>query len=91
MKNQGHILLTLLETEGLRLQGVLFKLTLREEAVEELMQDLFLNLYQSDGFAGVCDPVAYTYRLFITPNLKLTPFWFTNPIERFKFSKGSNS
>jgi RNA polymerase sigma factor (sigma-70 family) len=62
VKNQGYILLTLLETEGPRLQGVLFKLTLREEAVEELMQDLFLNLYQSDGFAGASDPVAYAYR-----------------------------
>jgi hypothetical protein len=35
-------------------------------------------------------PRTSEYRLLIAPNLKLAPFWFTNPVERFKFSKGQN-
>ncbi len=55
-------LLAILETQGPRLHGLLLKLTLSQDAAEELMQDLFLNLCRSDGFARADNSAAYVYR-----------------------------
>jgi len=55
-------LLHMLDTEGPRLQAILFKLTFCEDAVEELTQELFLNLYRSEGYARAKDPLAYACR-----------------------------
>jgi len=55
-------LLHMLDTEGPRLQAILFKLTFSEDAVDELMQELFLNLHRSEGYARATDPLAYACR-----------------------------
>ena len=55
-------LLTLLDTHGGRLHALLTRLTLREDVARDLMQDLFLNLRASGGFAAALDPAAYARR-----------------------------
>jgi RNA polymerase sigma-70 factor (ECF subfamily) len=52
-------LLELLDTHGARLHGLLFKLTLREDVAEDLMQDLAIKLASSDGFAKARSPLGY--------------------------------
>jgi RNA polymerase sigma-70 factor (ECF subfamily) len=55
-------LLTLLDTSGPELHALLTKLTLRADVAEELMQDLFIKLSQSRGFAEADSPAAYAFR-----------------------------
>jgi len=55
-------MLDLLETNGARLHALLTRLTLREDVAEDLMQELFMNLSQSNAFGRAGDPVAYAYR-----------------------------
>lgn len=52
----------LLETAGPDLYAVLVRLTLREDVAEELMQELFIKLHKSDGYASASDPAAYAWR-----------------------------
>ncbi len=54
---------SLLETHGARLHALLFRLTLRHDAAEDLLQDLFCKLARSDKFAQAADPLAYAVRM----------------------------
>jgi len=54
--------MTLLDDSGLALRGVLLKITLSEHAAGDLMQDLFIRLYESKGFAQARDSFAYAWR-----------------------------
>lgn len=58
-------LLDLLDEFGRRLHVVLVKITLREEVAEELLQELFLKLRASSGFANASHPERYLFRTAI--------------------------
>ena len=55
-------LLELLETSGRRLHALLYRLTLRADAAEELLQELMLRLLQSSGFARAESAEGYAVR-----------------------------
>jgi RNA polymerase sigma factor (sigma-70 family) len=55
-------LASLLEKYGAELHGLFTRLTLRAGAAEDLLQDLFLKLQHSDGFAKAESPKAYLFR-----------------------------
>jgi RNA polymerase sigma factor (sigma-70 family) len=58
-------ILQLLDTAGPRLHRLLAKLTRREEVVGDLLQELFLRLWNSRAFDKSKDPFAYAYRAAI--------------------------
>lgn len=62
MKEQTAALLNLLEQEGRSIHALLFRLTLRQDVAEDLMQDLFLRLFRTPGFAEARDQAAYLRR-----------------------------
>ena len=55
-------LLHLLETEGQRLHRLLTRLTVRADAADDLLQELFLKLRSSTGFRDATDPTAFAVR-----------------------------
>lgn len=55
-------LLKLLDEHGARLHRLLARLTLRADAAEDLLQDLFLKLRSSGGFQKADDPLGYAIR-----------------------------
>jgi RNA polymerase sigma-70 factor (ECF subfamily) len=55
-------ILRLFDTSGARLHRLLARLTLREDVVGDLLQELFLRLWNSNGFDKAEDPGAYAYR-----------------------------
>lgn len=55
----------MLDTSGARLHRLLARLTLREDVVGDLLQELFLRLWNSNGFDKAKDPYAYAYRAAI--------------------------
>jgi RNA polymerase sigma-70 factor (ECF subfamily) len=55
-------LLKLLDEHGVRLHRLLARLTLRGDAADDLLQDLFLKLRASNGFAKADDQVAFAVR-----------------------------
>jgi RNA polymerase sigma-70 factor (ECF subfamily) len=55
-------LLKLLDEHGARLHRLLARLTLRGDAADDLLQDLFLKLRASNGFAKADDQVAFAVR-----------------------------
>jgi RNA polymerase sigma factor (sigma-70 family) len=55
----------LLDTSGTRLHALLARLTLSEDVVGDLMQELFMRLSRSNGFDKARDPYAYAYRAAI--------------------------
>ena len=57
--------LQLLDTSGVRLHALLGRLTLSEDVVGDLMQELFIRLSNSSGLHKVNDPFAYAYRAAI--------------------------
>ncbi len=57
--------LELLDTSGVRLHALLGRLTLSEDVVGDLMQELFIRLSNSSRLAKVNDPFAYAYRAAI--------------------------
>src|SRR4051812_27455592 len=57
--------MALLDSDGARLHALLFRLTLRRDVAEELMQELFLRLSQSIGFASAEHPFTYARRAAI--------------------------
>ena len=64
--NQRHrLLLELLEGHGRGLHGLLTRLTLREDAAEELMQELFIKLSKANGLEKVSNLPAYARRAAI--------------------------
>ena len=57
--------LELLDTSGARLHALLGRLTLSEDVVGDLMQELFIRLSNSSRLAKINDPFAYAYRAAI--------------------------
>jgi len=55
-------LASLLEKHGAELHGLFTRLTLRAGAAEDLLQDLFLKLQHSEGFAKAENARAYLFR-----------------------------
>jgi RNA polymerase sigma factor (sigma-70 family) len=58
-------LMALLVSDGARLHALLYRLMLRADLAEELMQELFLRLSRSIGFASAEYPFAYARRVVI--------------------------
>jgi RNA polymerase sigma-70 factor (ECF subfamily) len=58
-------ILQLLDTSGERLHRLLGRLTRREEVVGDLMQELFIRLWNSRTFSKADEPFAYAYRAAI--------------------------
>jgi len=58
-------ILELLETAGLGLRALLTRLTQREDVASDLMQDLFLTLYKSNGYRRADNPRTYAYQTAI--------------------------
>ena len=64
IKRQKKIL-QLLDTSGERLHRLLARLTRREDVVGDLLQELFIRLWNSKTFDKAEDPFAYAYRAAI--------------------------
>jgi RNA polymerase sigma-70 factor (ECF subfamily) len=58
-------ILQLLDTSGERLHRLLGRLTRREDVVGDLLQELFIRLWNSRVFDKAEDPFAYAYRAAI--------------------------
>ncbi|MCK4793128.1 MAG: RNA polymerase sigma factor, partial [Desulfobacteraceae bacterium] len=58
-------ILQLLDMSGERLHRLLARLTRREDVVGDLLQELFIRLWNSKGFDKAEDPYAYAYRAAI--------------------------
>jgi hypothetical protein len=56
-------ILQLLDVSGARLHRFLARLTLREDVVGDLLQELFIRLCNSKAFDKAEDPFAYAYRV----------------------------
>lgn len=65
MKNRQQKAMELLDTSGVRLHALLARLTLSEDVVGDLMQELFIRLCRSRGFDKAKNPFAYAYRVAI--------------------------
>ena len=59
---QYEKVLQLLDTSGLQLRNLLFRMTLCENTSDDLMQELFLRLAASRGFARSSNAFAYAWR-----------------------------
>lgn len=62
MKDHTSALLELLESAGGSLHALLTRLTLHEDVAEDLMQELFIKLARSRGFAKADNKGAYARR-----------------------------
>ena len=60
-----HNLSALLDTHGTSLHALLWRLTLRHDAAEDLLQELFVKLATSPQFHAATDPAAYLKRAAI--------------------------
>ena len=58
-------ILQLLDMSGERLHRLLGRLTQREDIIVDLLQELFIRLWNSKGFDKAEDPFAYAYRAAI--------------------------
>ena len=58
-------ILQLLDTSGERLHRLLGRLTRRQDVIGDLLQELFLRLWNSEAFDKAEDPFAYAYRAAI--------------------------
>ena len=62
MKRTADEVLALLAEHGGHFFALLFRLTLRNDVAEDLMQELFCKLSRSDQFRAARDPYAYAFR-----------------------------
>ena len=62
MNERQRKVLELLDSHGERLHGLIAKLTLSQDIVGDLMQELFIQLSNSRGFDKARDSFAYAYR-----------------------------
>jgi RNA polymerase sigma factor (sigma-70 family) len=63
MANAGTAaLLAMLETHGAELHALFTRLTLRAGVADDLLQELFLKLRASEGFASAANQKAYVFR-----------------------------
>ncbi len=58
----SHDLLDILRISGPALHAILVRVTLCEHTAEDLLQELFLRLYDSETFSRADNPVAYARR-----------------------------
>lgn len=65
MPDSTETLLKLLDEHGAKLNALLLKLTLREDAAADLLQELFLRLRRSRGFQRAASPDRYLFRAAI--------------------------
>ena len=65
MSSPPHDVSKLLAEHGRQLHALLFRLTLRTDVAEDLLQDLFCKLTVSDGFRRADSPPAFAYRTAI--------------------------
>lgn len=65
MINRQKKILELFETSGPRLHRLLGRLTLNEDEVGDLLQELFLRLWNSKSFDKAKNPFSYAYRAAI--------------------------
>jgi RNA polymerase sigma-70 factor, ECF subfamily len=65
LKQRQRDILDLLERDGPKLHRLLYRLTLREDAAEELLQDLVVRLAKSVEFVGATDKAAFAFRTAI--------------------------
>ena len=65
MRNKKQKILELFEKSGPRLHRLFGKLTLNEDETGDLLQELFLRLWNSKSFENAKDPFAYAYRAAI--------------------------
>ena len=62
MNRTPHDVAALLAEHGRQLYALLFRLTLRADAAEDLLQELFCKLATSDGFQRATNPAGFAYR-----------------------------
>ena len=65
MIDRQQKILQLLDTSGPRLHRLLARLTRREDVIGDLLQELFIRLWNSGTFDKADDPFAYAYRTAI--------------------------
>ena len=65
MINRQQKILQLLDTSGPRLHRLLARLIRREDVIGDLLQELFIRLWNSKTFDKADDPPAYAYRTAI--------------------------
>lgn len=65
MKDRQRKVLELLDKSGARLHGLLGRLTLREDVVGDLMQELFIRLSNSKGLDKATNSYAYAWRVAV--------------------------
>jgi RNA polymerase sigma factor (sigma-70 family) len=65
LKNKQQEILELFEKSGPQLHRLLGKLTLSENDTGDLLQELFLRLWNSKAFEKAKDPFSYAYRAAI--------------------------
>ncbi len=62
MSSSSHDVSQLLAEHGKQLHAMLFRLTLRADVAEDLLQDLFCKLAQSERFRQADKPAAFAFR-----------------------------
>ena len=65
MSSNPDGLLSLLEMHGAELHALLARLTMRADVADDLLQELFLKLRRSEGFARADNRKAYAFRTAI--------------------------
>jgi RNA polymerase sigma factor (sigma-70 family) len=65
MEGGAETLVRILDSDGAALHGMLTRITLRQDAAEDLMQDLFVKLMTSPGFAAAANKNAFVRRAAI--------------------------
>lgn len=71
MNDDAKLALSLLETHGARLHALMYRITLRADACDDLMQELFLRLARRGAAAAAADPAAYA----VTTAMRLAFDW----------------
>ena len=90
MIEQQKKILQLLDTSGPRLHRLLARLTRREDVVGDLLQELFIRLWNSKTFDKAEDPLAYAYRTAINltfewrrrQQIRRQPLEGNNPVQQ---------
>ncbi len=65
MNDHTQSVLSLLSEHGPRLHAMMFRITLRDDATEDLMQDLFIRLSRSKALERASNPAGYASRAAI--------------------------
>jgi RNA polymerase sigma factor (sigma-70 family) len=71
LNDDAQLALALLETHGARLHALVYRITLRADVGEDLLQDLFLRLARPRVLSSAVDPVGYA----ITTAMRLAFDW----------------